>query len=215
MCFSLKPRYHGGQGPLGLRHGPGGWQGQASLWLLFRSLASALHPRQPPLPCLPSFLLVALPLSLPPCALYFLFTLAWQAGWSGSGCELISSGPWQGVAVGTRGLGSPFHSAPGALGRASWGGDCVPGVFPLLQRGLKVWGSHPTTLPLRAGAWVVEELERWPLGGELALCPLLALTWGWTLWAPGLVHTWGLCPWAGFRARRASVFQRACLPVLM
>lgn len=116
-------------------------------------------------------------------SLHFRFTLA-GAGRSGSGCELISSSPWQGCGCGAGRRGHPFLLCPcfPTVPRAQDAG--TPGCLSLecslclpLQQGRRMWGAHSATLHPRAqrSGWVEEVLRRWQLGGKLALCSLLAL----------------------------------------
>ena len=149
--------------------GPRGPPGSELALAALLGFGSYSSPCQPPLNCLPSFLLIAFPslfllapwaLGLLP-SLHFLLALAW-AGGSRSGCELISSGPWPGVALGQEGEGTPHtaraiwlsahgHSQQGLLvsglsqGVCSWVALCFflpTGVFP---------DAEPASLPCTPG----------------------------------------------------------------
>lgn len=180
-----------------MSEGPGGPIGSGLALVALLGFGPCTSPPcLPHLTCLPSLLLVAFPFPIPPYSLgllpslHFLLTLAW-AGGSGSGCEVISSHPWQGVAVGQEG-GAPYtvprvqdiwplvhgHSTEGLLVAGLPQGVCSWDVLFLSPKlGLRMWRAHLITLYPRGQprSWVKEVLGRWPPGGQLILCPLFAL----------------------------------------
>lgn len=105
VCLFLKPGCHKVQRPLGLGLWSEGW---LSLPCLAALLGLGLWDTTSSGPaCPPCF--VAFSLSLPSYpSLYFLLTLAWAGGRSGSGYELISSNPGAGCGCGAGRRGHPF-----------------------------------------------------------------------------------------------------------
>lgn len=181
LCLALKPRFHRVRGPLGL--------------------LPTCHPPTSPPPCLWPFL------PLPLASLFYTSCSPWPAwaGWSGSGCELISSGPSKVELWVRKERAPPFSSAlwftssrcstrslqdawapssswlTGTPGRAFslWGSPrvFVPGVSCVSSSPARSEdvGSLPNHLVPQGSAQRLGVRRSWQLGGELTLCSLLGL----------------------------------------